>query len=533
MLLTTTDPDGNTTTYVYDTDRRLSEMENPAGDDTYTTYDANGNVATTADNTGDTTDTTYNNRNLLVSTTDPDGNITSYSYDTSGIQIQENDPNGDEIEMPVNAQGSSTGETDGAELPSADQRQDTTANDGDGMPTLDVDPMGRATQTVYNDLEQPVVVTTGQWNSTTNSVTGAVRVTYYQYDADGNTTLTVEGDGTLGNNRATLDQFNSANEVYAETTGAWVWTTLPTATVAGAGAFSGTTRTSYSQYDPAGNQILSVDPSGLGTQTAYNGDNEPTTVTMGQWVWSTLPTATTAGVGGFTGSTEVTSTTYDPAGLATGEHDAAGGTSITVYDGDGRPVLTIDPDLHATQTIYNSDGQVSETIDGQAVYSGGGWSLAASPQRITQFFYDDAGNQIREIDPDGATTDTVYDSMDNVIAVIEQVELAPSGTTDAYMLAHPTAGPWLVTMTGYDVFGDATSSTDAKGNTGTTAVDKDGEQVSATDPLGIEETDAYDSLRRTGLERGRCRIADRRPRSEQRRGRRLRRAGAKHRPDGQ
>ena len=78
---------------------------------------------------------------------------------------------------------------------------------------------------------------------------------------------------------------------------------------------------SYSLYDRDGNTTLSVDPQGRATQTQYNGDDEATTVTVGQWDWTTTPAVGVNGVGGFTGTVETTESRFDPAGQDVADED--------------------------------------------------------------------------------------------------------------------------------------------------------------------------------------------------------------------
>ena len=348
-LLSTTDPDGDTTTYVYDSDRRQIEEINPAGDTITTLYDGNGNPSATLDTTGDRTTTVYDKLDRLASTTDPDDNTTTYVYDAPGDLTQTIMPNGEVIDDAFDSAGVNTGEVDGAELSSGLQRDTINLTDGDGNVTLTVDPLGRATAAIYNNDNLPARETSGQWAWITFGVSGGfvgdVRVVETYYDADQNPTLTIDTGGyysgaTLvldSTGKATADFYDSMDRLLQETTGAWLGST-------DSGNFTGTVRTTYDRYDDAGNQVLSVDASLRATQTNYDGDNLPTTATTGQWVWTADPDPITEflGSGGFTGTVETTVSNYDPAGQDIADQDASGNIITTVYDGDGRPVLTVD-----------------------------------------------------------------------------------------------------------------------------------------------------------------------------------------------
>ncbi|MGA2435891.1 MAG: Ig-like domain-containing protein, partial [Bryobacteraceae bacterium] len=88
MLLTSTDPLGNTTTNVYDVNHNLTSTTDPLGHTTSYTYDANGNQTSktyprTATSVNTTSSTVYNQYSEVLGTKDELGNVTALGYDAN------------------------------------------------------------------------------------------------------------------------------------------------------------------------------------------------------------------------------------------------------------------------------------------------------------------------------------------------------------------------------------------------------------------------------------------------------------------
>jgi YD repeat-containing protein len=80
LLATAQDALGQTTTYLYDSHRRVQAVIDPLGNWTVTSYDNAGNPATVRDALGRVTTTVYNGRNQLLATVDANGGVTSQVY---------------------------------------------------------------------------------------------------------------------------------------------------------------------------------------------------------------------------------------------------------------------------------------------------------------------------------------------------------------------------------------------------------------------------------------------------------------------
>ena len=104
---------GATTTYQYDTHRRLTAEFGPLGRYRSRSYDSRGNLETVVDGIGAATNYVYDDRNRLVQQTDALGFTTSFAYDPSGLLIAQVDPNGKLTEYSYDQRGYQLSVTEG------------------------------------------------------------------------------------------------------------------------------------------------------------------------------------------------------------------------------------------------------------------------------------------------------------------------------------------------------------------------------------------------------------------------------------
>jgi len=105
LLRTVTDPLQNTTTYLYDANRRLQVVQDALNDLTTITYDGSGNPLTTKDALGRVTTTAYNGVNRLINVTDAAGGLWTMSYNVLGELTNKTDPLGNQTNLTYDQRG--------------------------------------------------------------------------------------------------------------------------------------------------------------------------------------------------------------------------------------------------------------------------------------------------------------------------------------------------------------------------------------------------------------------------------------------
>jgi RHS repeat-associated protein len=358
--LTLTEPDGNTTTWTYDADNRVSTEVNAAGDTVTKTFDGVGNTITVTSPNLNVTTNTYDALNRLIQVTDTAGLFSTYSYDNEGNRLSYGDGNGN-----------------------------TTSHSYDVVNRLitSTDPLGKITTTQYDPVGNPVKSTDRNGNATTTAYDAVNRrisvvdalgnTTQWQYDPVGNLTRVIDGDF-----HATSYAFDAVNRVTTET-------------YADGGVRSYT-------YDSTGNVLTRTDQIGQVTQYAYND--------LYFLVGRTYPSA-------------INDTfTYDLSGrMLTGQHGSW--LDTFVYDGANRITQTAQSG-HAINYTYNIPGRIrtvtypggrviTEHTDARARMDH--IDDAASPPSIVQYTYDPGNRVTNRAYRNGATAAYSYNADDWVL----------------------------------------------------------------------------------------------------------------------
>lgn len=110
-VVAVTDAQGNTTSYEYDGEGRLTKETLPSGRETTWTYDAAGRLASATDGLGNTSHYDYDPAGRLTSITLPRGGQYTYSYDAVGRLQTETDPLGEVTSYGYDAVGRLTSTT--------------------------------------------------------------------------------------------------------------------------------------------------------------------------------------------------------------------------------------------------------------------------------------------------------------------------------------------------------------------------------------------------------------------------------------
>ena len=521
--LTRSDSQGNTFSYTYDGNGKLSRISADGGQRYIElTYDAQGRVSTATDHAGrqvayhynpngDLNDITdilgktwsylYDSAHRITKTSDPDGTTITTDYDMQGRAYRQFDGKGNQmVNIVYNADGTST---------VTDANGKTSKDTYDKFNTLtgSLDPLGGTTSTQRDANYNPTSIT-----DPSGHTTGLV------WSADGaNLTQVTDAAGQTSN--LTYDSFNNLTGV-TDTAGHQTQyfyedsshPTLVTRIVDAQG-----TETSY-EYDGNGRLTRTTDPLGHSTSYGYDSFGQRTSVTdaMGHSTSSSYDNlgrmTDSTGIDGLTthyeydvaghmtkstrnyapgrGQNEsnlyniVTTYEYDSVGNQTAVTDTLGATTRYEYDENNRLVKTIDPAGNETRSVYNAAGQLVESVDALG--------------RSTDYSYDALGRVTITTAPDGSTTRSEYNPDGTVAASIDASGARTTYTYDALkrtIAIEDAMGN--ETHTSYDAAGNVQSSTDAMGNTTSYEYDALGRVVNTTSPDGSVTHTEYNSAGQT------------------------------------
>jgi RHS repeat-associated protein len=434
-----TDPNGNTTSYLYDEAGKLADVIAP------TVSTESGGGAPVASHP--VTTYGYDTFGDRVSSQDPDGNITTTGYDADGQPVSQTLPS-------YTPPGSSSPIT----------ATSTRAYNSLGQAVSATDPLGNVTASTYDQL--------GDLATVTDPAGG---VTHHTYDTNGDRLSVTNPAGAQS--QATYDYLGrqlTATQIVRQPAATADTTTNGYADAAG--LLSSTTTpagviTSYT-HDAAGETTKVTDGAGNATSYAYD--------LLGRKIVTTLPDGTSQHLA------------YDEAGHLTGTSDlnASGSTlrsTSAAYDGNGQPTSVTDAMGAATTFSYDATGMLTQEVQ----------PVSATSSITTSFGYDAAGNQTRYTNGNGNATIAAYNTWNLpestiVPATPAYPSLADRTFTTAYNAAGQVAqrtSPGGVTVTdSYDALGRLTSQSgtgaDAPTATRSFGYDAVGNVTSASTPAG-------------------------------------------------
>ena len=414
-VTSSTNPDGNTTTYSYGsaTNPGLPTVTtNPDLTVTTDTYNPMGEVLTQA----------------VTGTTGTYSATTQYAYDSGGRKWCEVDPYeyNHSIVCPA---------TPPTSPPTGTPGYTDTIYNSDGQVTSTTNPSGKTTQYAYDGAGNkyctvgPVAYGSGKRCPTTLPLTVPTQaldpypgVTIYSFDQDGRViqvtnplggitlstfdgvgnvtqTTTESNDSTNAPNIVTANYFDADNRVYKTTQG--YGSTSPATTL--------------TSYDPNGDAFCTV------SANAYAAGSSTYQCPAWQAGWISAPPS--------------------PATLYSTTPTAAQANNVTTSfaNADGAQVQTTNPDVQTSATSVDPDGRIYCTVDPVNLHNGVACPAlgAAHVTGTSTTSYDAAGQKLSTTDQLGETTSTTYDPSGHPATVTD-----PRGkvTTNCYYWQRGTGG---------------------------------------------------------------------------------------------
>ncbi|MGD0733384.1 MAG: DUF2341 domain-containing protein [Terracidiphilus sp.] len=469
MLLSSTDPLGNTTTNVYDPNHNLTSVTDPLGHTNSYTYDQNGNKTSatypaTATGTNTTSTTQYNQYSEPTSTTDELGNVRLFNYDANYNPQSVTDSAGTLASFLFNQYQTLQAGAIGFDITVNPAQASQFSYDANGNLTSRTDALGRTTSYTYNSLGQKTAMVAP---TPATPAGGPASTTNYQYDALGDLTQTAAPLGRTtgstfdgnGNKISDTDARGNITTYTYDALNRLITTTYPTQPAT----------TSTKTYDFRNNVINETDQNGNITHHVYDLAGRQVSVTRGYG----------------TSNASTTTYAYDNAGRKTGETDALGHTTTYTYDADSRLIAIAGPKGNFTYAYDNAGNRISQTD---------------ANNNKTQFQYDARKRLVKTIYPDTTTVTNTYDGPGNLASVTDQAGNVVQYTYDAanqlktvVQLNHPNPSNNTNSYT-YDNLGNLITLSDENLHVTANSFDLFGENVQKVLPDGtLTETRSYDT----------------------------------------
>jgi RHS repeat-associated protein len=505
--LATANPQETTST-VYDGLGHVVKTVNPDG--TYTTaeYDPDGNLVYATDAMGRVTQYIYDALDRQIAVINPDSSVTRTEYDGGGRVVGQTDANGNTSQYAYDKLGRKIEQI----APYANPTQITPVDDSSGSPSFTTAGTWYQASSSYSGsydggydggYSYATGAATATWTFT--QAQNVAPGTYYQVfvtwvgvspNSTPNSTaaqFTVWDDGT---NRGTVTVNEQTIPPPNATFGNAGWLSLGTFYVA-----SGTLSVVLSNED-SGNLIADAVRIVQVSPTFYGYDS------VGNLLYQTNAEGDAPN-----DPNHSTDYTYDKLGHVLTETDAAPATgqarpvTINTYDANGNLQTVTDPRNNETTYVYDESNRKIE-VEQPAI---------GSTTENTWYYYDADSNLQYVVNPLGAigtrpttysssyaayTTQYVYDNLDRQTQVIQPPDPNDNcpTTTNVYNQSGnlvSTIDPnGNVTTYAYDLEGRQTQVTDALGDTTTTVYDAVGNVLSVTNALGETTFYQYDSMNR-------------------------------------
>jgi RHS repeat-associated protein len=398
QLLSSTDPLGHGASFVYNLNGQVTVSTDARNSSSTNYYDGSGNLAGTSDALGNSTSNYYNSSSLLTGSRDAVGTVTTNYYSTdiynnliasavySGASLLSTntfgyDPNGNRTNSTVwrRVNGVWTGAVTAYVF------------DGQNRVIQTIDPDGGTNTVIYNAI--------GKQQATVNKLGYA---TQYFYDDRGNLTNTTYPDllpetasyDSAGNRINSVDRGGRTNSYFYDALNRQTQTVYA----------DNTTNTTV--YDDVGRVKFNVDARGITNAFGYDAASRRVAVTN---AWGTTVAQTNLfgfdAVGNqvyFTNALKfVTTNVFDALNRQAQVVYADGTKTSTGYDAAGRRVADTNQDGVVTRFGYDGMARLIAVTN----------ALGTTVQMVTQFQYDEAGNEIAQIDALNRTNTYQYDGL--------------------------------------------------------------------------------------------------------------------------
>ncbi len=507
--LTSTDGDGNTSSYTYDSNGNVVSDTSPDGVATQTAVTTNWSTNLDKPSCSSTAqaDSTCSASQTGPAPVAPGGLITpppaappqgvSYAlYDTDGNQLytttgvyEPGSTSAAYSQTTYNLYKGNSITLDGINIAC------NAAPPSQSLPCATINADGVVTQLTYDPQGDLISSSVPDGNGT------QLAITKNTYDSDGEQTGTISPDGNLPG-------ANAGN--YTTTLAYTVDGQKNSVTVAGGAGATVTPRTTSYKYDANGNEVSETDARGFATATAYNADNQATVVTnpdgdatltcydsdghatqtvppegvaANNLTSASCPTSYPSGYADRLAA-DATVSTYDALGQRVQETTPAPPgqsgyeTAKYSYDDDGNPTEIISPPVsnggqsQVTVDTYNLAGQLSSQTTG----------YGTSAASVTSYCYNPDGDQTAQIAPDGNASGVATCQTSSPWAV--------SASSDPTQAAFQS-------ISSYDSDDELVSTTSPataavpNGATTTYTYDPEGNTLTSTDPNGVTRNWTY------------------------------------------
>lgn len=529
-MTSSTGPDGATTTFGYDSAHHLTtvldpaQQQEPAKHPMTMVYDSQGRVTSQTDALGRSTSFVYTGDAFSAGggttvVTDPAGH---QQFDQYYFGLRAKTVVGYGTASAVTSTFSFDPGTLGVTSTSVSSADDpvthwsSAAYNTQGLPTAQVDGLGREVDTTYNSFGEPLTV-----SAANPSAVGPSRITTsYAYDDKGNllsVSQPLYTSATAFTNRVTTYQREDAAHPQDVTGVVDPLGNVTTNTYTPSGDLASTTspqgrETTYT-YDAIGRRLTTVTPKG---NVAGAAPAQFTTTYAYDGAGRVLSTSVAT-----TGAPLVSSQTYDADGRVLTQTDALNRVTTYGYDLAGEPISVTRPDGSTQTSTYWPDGALKTQVDGDnntTSYAedalGRRSAVTDALGRTTSYTYDATGAVLTVTDPEGQVTTNSYDSAGELTSTTYSDGVTPTASrsyngaglqsslvdgTGTTSFTYDSLGR-LITETapggtvkyGYNLRGQVTSLTYPNNKKVTRVYEADGALTSSTDWSNKKTTFTYD-----------------------------------------